>query len=503
MEIKVFTEKKEVRCLSDEEVKYMFSRLRTAKYRFMASIMLDCGLRVSECISLRISDFNFHGEYLLVDSKKKRKSQPKEKMPITKRVLEYAAEYWTELNESEKQPTEYMFPCQNYKDSKKPLSRKQVWRVFNNACGFDPHWLRHTYVTRLVENGADFHVTMELARHNSVDTTRKYVHASYERRREAVNSLQRYNTIQSIWYKLFPSRALEVLPYSFSVSTQHVGRKQEIARLTELSIKKINTILIGEQGVGKSHILNKLDIPNSLRIDDTDQMKKTLVNTVTYLAETKEKLAELLELNVKVITKYSIKRLVEMLQKLTDVQEYTLIFDDVTKITPTALRILEKLRHHFHIIAAARFVELKNASWLTNFEKIELKPFNQLETMEMIDRNCKDFRDRIEDYMAFRTHLWNITSGVPLLIVESLDRYRKERVIRADSFREFSASTSRGEISAVPFLFLLVGSLVVLKYWSREAMHDDKEAFMIFGASAMVFLMFGRFLFVNFKRKHI
>jgi hypothetical protein len=49
----------------------------------------------------------------------------------------------------------------------------------------------------------------------------------------------------------------------------------------------------------------------------------------------------------------------------------------------------------------------------------------------------------------------------------------------------------------------MVGSLVVYKFYIREQSPIDKNGGMLIGAAAMVFLMFGRLIFGQFKQKYI
>jgi len=51
------------------------------------------------------------------------------------------------------------------------------------------HTMRHTFVTRLLENGVDIKTVMELAGHSRIETTQRYAHSSPERKRMAIRKL--------------------------------------------------------------------------------------------------------------------------------------------------------------------------------------------------------------------------------------------------------------------------------------------------------------------------
>ena len=66
---------------------------------------------------------------------------------------------------------------------------------------------------------------------------------------------------------------------------------------------------------------------------------------------------------------------------------------------------LEKLKNHFHIIAAARQIKIAHASFLSNFQKVELGPLKRAECLKLISHLSRGFRHRIEDYETFKNHI--------------------------------------------------------------------------------------------------
>jgi len=53
------------------------------------------------------------------------------------------------------------------------------------------HDLRHTFATRLVERGIDVETLRELLGHSSIMTTQRYLHSTFERKRNAVEILSK------------------------------------------------------------------------------------------------------------------------------------------------------------------------------------------------------------------------------------------------------------------------------------------------------------------------
>jgi integrase/recombinase XerD len=179
------------------------------------------------------------------------------------------------------------------------------------------------------------------------------------------------------------------------------------------------------------------------------------------------------------------------------------LIDKAEQLTPSVIAALESLRHHFHFIVAARKVEIKHASWLTNFEKIELKPLKRSESMELIVRASEDFRTSIEDFEAFKNHIWHQTGGVPQYILEMIDRFRQEGFVSAAQVSSFNHMASRKEIDMSIVVLVGLSSLMVLRYVAGEIGGEDKDAFKLIGGCALLFALYGRYLFRATKRRYL
>ncbi len=495
--------------LTPRQQDQLLQNCQSKKYRVILLLMLDCGLRVTEAIRLQLKHFNFMENYVVVESLKKRRTKHHRQIPLTQRLLDAISTYWQELKTSD--PEAYLFPA-NKSSKQKYLSRKQVWRKVKKLSNGQvyPHMLRHTFATRIVNNGNELRIAKELLGHKSIATTEIYTHVSAEQIKTAIASIDKETWLTKLYRKLVPRKPIHVLPIDNGITKFHIGRKEEIERLFDLGKKKINILITGPQGVGKTHLLEQYNLGKIIKIGDFSSTKKLLTGMLLYLfTGDKEDIAKTMyekQLSKNgietIIYKETIKRLTELLIQVTQKHEYTLLIDDVSRVPPSGVSALEKLKNHFHIICAARQVKITNISFLTNFERIDLKPFSRTESIELINRMSQPIMDRIEDYETYKNHIFENTNGNPLFIIEMIERYRKEPFISLETVKNYRHTAAYKELDVTLFLVIVLSSLMVLRYVSGE-IGDDSGAFRLIGGIFLMFALFARNIFRLGKRKFV
>jgi hypothetical protein len=265
-----------------------------------------------------------------------------------------------------------------------------------------------------------------------------------------------------------------------------------------------------------------------LRIDDTKDFKKQiaacifqLVDTTTEYAERIEEnpvknaaglvdadktrhavILELLGVDKSVLSTQSAKRLCELLCKITEKNEYTIIIDRVDFVTPSVVAQLEFLTTHFHFVVACRSMQVKYASWLHNFQKINLPALNRSETIELIVSSSSDYRNNIENVELFKTHIINKSQGVPLVILDMTERFRKENFVSAAMVANYEVVGDLREIDMSIFILLGLSGFMIMRYIGGELGHDE-DAFRLFGALGLLFAFFARSFFRFTKRRYI
>jgi len=198
--------------LSKEEVKRLFSSLE-GQYLLMAQIMYGCGLRLAECLRLRVQDVDFENDLIIVRSGKGDKDRSLMMPETIRKSLEQHLAAVKDIHKQDisighgevslphaldkKYPGapkewawQWVFPAQ--KLSVDPQSGKimrwhvhpsLIQRAMKEAVGkadltkmASCHTLRHSFATHMLEAGHNIRIIQELLGHKHVNTTMIYTH---------------------------------------------------------------------------------------------------------------------------------------------------------------------------------------------------------------------------------------------------------------------------------------------------------------------------------------
>ncbi|MDG2275323.1 MAG: site-specific integrase, partial [Flavobacteriaceae bacterium] len=84
---------KEIKFLNKTQSEKLLETIKLQRHKIIVLLMLDCGLRVSETITLRYSNFDFKNKLVVVESLKKRSKSLKRKVPLSNRLYQELAKY--------------------------------------------------------------------------------------------------------------------------------------------------------------------------------------------------------------------------------------------------------------------------------------------------------------------------------------------------------------------------------------------------------------------------
>jgi integrase/recombinase XerD len=149
--------------------------------------MYACGLRISEATTLEIAAVDRANQVLRIVG-----TGDKERLvTLPQPVLDQLGHLWLTHHNRR-----WLFP-NHFGDA--PLSNRVLSRTFAAAttgiqCGATPHTLRHSYATRLIENGVDTRIVQILLGHASIATTAIYTHLTTPTRASLHSLLDRLMT---------------------------------------------------------------------------------------------------------------------------------------------------------------------------------------------------------------------------------------------------------------------------------------------------------------------
>jgi len=182
-------EKKIPEILSQEQVDKLLRQPdgdnpKEIRDKAMLELLYATGIRVSELVSLKVTDVNLKMGFLICRDTNKERVIPigREAKAALVRYLENARQ---ELTGNETEDTLFV----NY--SGKPMSRQGFWKIIKFYAqkaeineDITPHTLRHSFAAHLVENGADLRSVQEMLGHSDISTTQIYAMMSQNHLRD-------------------------------------------------------------------------------------------------------------------------------------------------------------------------------------------------------------------------------------------------------------------------------------------------------------------------------
>jgi integrase/recombinase XerD len=158
--------------------------------RAMLETLYGCGLRVSELVSLKISDLFFDEGFVKITGK----GNKERFVPIGKAAQKYIHIYRESIRvhlNIKKEFGDTLFL--NRRGSQ--LTRAMIFTIIKDLAvktemnkKISPHSFRHSFATHLLENGADLRSIQLMLGHESITTTEIYLHLDRKFLTEVINT---------------------------------------------------------------------------------------------------------------------------------------------------------------------------------------------------------------------------------------------------------------------------------------------------------------------------
>ncbi len=154
------------------------SKAEGVRNKAMLETLYSSGLRVSELISLKISNLHMEIGFLKVIGK----GDKERLVPIGSVAIKHIKIYMQEIRchiKIQKGCEDFVF----LNNRGRPLSRVMVFLFIKQLAEkislnkqISPHTFRHSFATHLIEGGADLRAVQEMLGHESITTTEIYTH---------------------------------------------------------------------------------------------------------------------------------------------------------------------------------------------------------------------------------------------------------------------------------------------------------------------------------------
>jgi integrase/recombinase XerD len=155
-----------------------------ARDRAMLETLYGAGLRVSELVSLRLSQLNLDGGYVVVIGKGNKERPVPVGVPARQALRAYLEAPRAALLAERASPHVFVTT------RGRAMSRQGFWKLLRRralALGLpevSPHRLRHSFATHLLEGGADLRAVQAMLGHSDIATTQIYTDVARTRLRE-------------------------------------------------------------------------------------------------------------------------------------------------------------------------------------------------------------------------------------------------------------------------------------------------------------------------------
>lgn len=152
----------------------------------LLELMYATGIRVSECVNLQLADIDFSVGTILVMGKGKKQRYVPFGSYAHDALLTYIKNGRKQLEKKTEEHSQTVFL--NAKGT--ALTARGVRYILNElikkaslTMRINPHMLRHTFATHMLNEGADLRTVQELLGHENLSATQIYTHVSKERLR--------------------------------------------------------------------------------------------------------------------------------------------------------------------------------------------------------------------------------------------------------------------------------------------------------------------------------
>jgi integrase/recombinase XerD len=162
----------------------------------IVSVLWAMGLRLSECLSLKVGDFDpeYNRPKKIGTLRVHGKGRKVRTLFVVDKLYDALADYLDHPVSPQKK-SDFMFPTKVR--TGKPVSKDRVRRMIKQAAKdaglterITPHVLRHTFATHMYERGVPADAISRIMGHDTIEETSQYIHVSDEMKKKALEKIR-------------------------------------------------------------------------------------------------------------------------------------------------------------------------------------------------------------------------------------------------------------------------------------------------------------------------
>ena len=156
-------------------------------------VLISTGIRIGELASIELNDLNIEEKTILIHGKGKKERM----LYFSNKDTITNVKNWIKLRNKLLPMNNYLF-LNRYGNKLSIHSIEAIYEKYRFLAKLPkstPHYLRHTFATNLLTNGADIRSVQEILGHSSISTTEIYTEVSNNRKREVLQKCNYRNFI--------------------------------------------------------------------------------------------------------------------------------------------------------------------------------------------------------------------------------------------------------------------------------------------------------------------
>ena len=178
-----------------EQEKSEFNTWKAYRDLALIDLLISSGIRIEEASNISIEDIIFSERTILIHGKGRKQRL----IYISSNDTWHNLMAWIKLRDNQKIKTNKVF-VNRFGNQISIHGIEYIYNSVKKSCGINehstPHYLRHTFATNLLANGADLRSVQEILGHSSVTTTEIYTEVTIKHKKEVLSKYNYRNYIE-------------------------------------------------------------------------------------------------------------------------------------------------------------------------------------------------------------------------------------------------------------------------------------------------------------------